>query len=157
MKHYVLAMLEERHIHIREMAALLYEIQSQYISTLTMDMCHDAIIKVLEKREVQFNILTGLVLDIAAEKKMLPETLNRMIESDYPMYGVDENIGFAIAGIYGTISMTNYGYLDKEKPGLISQLNNDKNQVNTFADDIASALIAAAAARLAHQYQGEMK
>ena len=70
------------------------------------------------------------------------------------MYGVDETIGLAIATIYGTIALTNFGYLDKEKPGYISQLNDDKSQVNTFADDIASALVAAGAARLAHQYQG---
>ena len=68
------------------------------------------------------------------------------------MYGIDEIIPLSIVNVYGTIGLTNYGYLDKEKIGILKDLDNGKNhKCNTFLDDIVAAIAAAAASRIAHQ------
>lgn len=67
------------------------------------------------------------------------------------MYGIDEVLGLGIANIYGTIGTTSFGYLDKEKVGVIGKLNDNKiNKVNTFMDDLVAGIASAAAAKIAH-------
>ena len=64
---------------------------------------------------------------------------------------IDEIIPLSIVNIYGTIGLTNYGYLDKEKVGIIKELDNKEGKrVNTFLDDLVAAIAAAAASRIAH-------
>jgi len=47
--------------------------------------------------------------------------------------------------------MTNYGYIDRVKPGILGRLNNrEDGQIHTFLDDLVGAIAAAAAARLSH-------
>ena len=55
--------------------------------------------------------------------------------------------------MYGTIGLTNFGYLDKKKIGIIKELDEKKKveRVTTFADDLVAAIAAAASARIAHQ------
>ncbi|HEY8489236.1 MAG TPA: phosphatidylglycerophosphatase A, partial [Thermaerobacter sp.] len=57
-----------------------------------------------------------------------------------------------ITNVYGSIGLTNFGYLDKVKLGVIERLNNEKAQgrVQTFLDDLVAGVAAAAAARIAH-------
>lgn len=155
MKEEVISLLESRGIFMKDLIDILFDLQVSYIPTLTREICENSLQGVLAKREVQNVILTGLALDMLAEKQLLPTALNDMLVHDAPLYGVDENLGFAISGIYGTIGNTGYGYLDKEKPGLIGRLNDQKDQVNTFADDIVGAIVAAAAARMAHRLMEE--
>ncbi len=84
------------------------------------------------------------------EEKLLPEPLQSIVESDEGLYGIDEIIPLSIVNVYGTIGLTNYGYLDKEKIGIIKELDEQKGEyVNTFLDDLVAA-IAAAASRIAH-------
>ena len=71
--------------------------------------------------------------------------------SDAGLFGIDEALAMSIANIYGTIGITNFGYLDKMKPGIIGQLDQHPQAVHTFSDDLVGAIAAAAAARLAHQ------
>jgi phosphatidylglycerophosphatase A len=53
--------------------------------------------------------------------------------------------------LYGTIGLTSYGYLDKEKFGIIKELDTKKNgKVNTFLDDLVAGIASAAASRYAH-------
>ena len=86
-----------------------------------------------------------------AEKKLLPEPLQTIVESDEGLFGIDEIIPLSIVNVYGTIGLTNYGYLDKEKLGVISKLDKMKNgSVHTFLDDLVAAIAAAAASRIAH-------
>ena len=57
----------------------------------------------------------------------------------------------SIVNVYGTIGLTNFGYLDKKKIGIIKKVDEEKcNRVNTFLDDIIAAIAAAAASRIAH-------
>lgn len=90
-------------------------------------------------------------MDEIAEKKLLPEPLQSIVERDEGLYGIDEIIPLSIVNVYGTIGLTNFGYLDKEKIGIIKELDEMKGEaVNTFLDDLVAALAAAAASRIAH-------
>ena len=82
------------------------------------------------KREVQNAILTGLELDELAEKGLLSEPLSSMLLSDYGLYGVDEVLALAIVNVYGSIGFTNFGYVDKTKPGIIGKLDAEGKKDN---------------------------
>ncbi len=144
-------LLEERGVEIEDIAEIVYHLQEDYYKDLTMDICIENIYKVLEKREVCHAILTGIAIDKAAEKKQLEEPLQSIIENDEGLYGIDEIIPMSIVNVYGTIGLTNFGYLDKKKIGIIKKVDEEKcNRVNTFLDDIIAAIAAAAASRIAH-------
>lgn len=72
-----------------------------------------------EKREVQNTILTGIQLDILAENKELMNPLLDIIVEDEGLYGIDEIMALSIVNVYGSIGFTNYGYIDKIKPGIL--------------------------------------
>ncbi len=64
---------------------------------------------------------------------------------------IDEILAFSIVNLYGSIGFTNYGYLDKVKPGIIKKLDSEEGgRCNTFLDDLVGAVAAAAAGKLAH-------
>ncbi|SDB94296.1 phosphatidylglycerophosphatase A family protein [Shouchella lonarensis] len=144
--------LDERGVKLEDIAELVYFLQKKYHPNLTMDMCLENVDRVLAKREVQNAILTGIQLDVLTEKGVLEKPLQQMLEQDEGLYGVDEIIAFAIVNVYGSIGFTNYGYIDKEKPGILKQLNSKSSgQCHTFLDDIVGAIAAAASSRLAHR------
>ncbi|WP_047979640.1 phosphatidylglycerophosphatase A family protein [Ornithinibacillus contaminans] len=144
-------LLQERGVSLEEIAELVYYLQSNYHENLSMDDCLYNVDRVLEKREVQNAILTGIQLDKLAEKKLLEEPLQTAIEIDESLYGVDEIIAFSIVNVYGSIGFTNYGYIDKQKPGVLKRLNDKSSgECHTFLDDIVGAIAAAASSRLAH-------
>ena len=155
MKKAVLELMKERQITIEKIAELVFILQKSYYENLTFALCLDAVDTVLDKRDVQHAILTGLALDIAAEEGHLPKVLNEIISRDEALYGIDEVLGMAITNIYGTIGVTGFGYLDKTKIGLVGELDESREQVNTFADDLVAAIAAAAAAKLAHSAKRE--
>lgn len=152
---YCMELLDRRGITIEAIADLVYWLQKPYIKALTLEDCVISVKRILSKREVQYAVITGLTLDIACEERRLPEVLQDAISNDAPLYGVDEVFGLAIANIYGTIGVTNYGYLDKIKKGLIGEMDSDENHVHTFADDLVGAIAAAGAAQLAHNLNEE--
>lgn len=144
-------LLEERGVKIDDIAELVYYLQSSYHNELTMDECRYNVNRVLSKREVQNAVITGIQLDVLAEKKLLEEPLLETIVTDESLYGVDEIIALSIVNVYGSIGFTNYGYIDKQKPGILKRLNDKSSgSVNTFLDDIVGAIAAAASSRLAH-------
>ncbi|MGM9929185.1 MAG: phosphatidylglycerophosphatase A [Bacillus sp. (in: firmicutes)] len=146
--------LKERGVTAHDIAELVYYLQSAYHENLTIEKCLQNVERVLSKREVQNAILTGIQLDLLAEKKLLEEPLQSIIETDEGLYGVDEILAFSIVNVYGSIGFTNYGYIDKQKPGILNKLN-DKSlgSCHTFLDDIVGAIAAAASSRLAHREQ----
>jgi phosphatidylglycerophosphatase A len=150
------AWLEERGVTVDEIADLVYFLQVKYHPDLDIETCKENVERVISKREVQNAILTGIQLDILTEKKMLEEPLQSILERDESLYGVDEIIALSIVNVYGSIGFTNYGYIDKLKPGILERLN-DKNsgQCHTFLDDIVGAIAAAASSRLAHRLGSE--
>ena len=76
--------------------------------------------------------------------------LSEMLLQDEGLYGIDEVLAYGICNLYGSIALTNYGYIDKVKPLIISKLNSKGKQCNTFLDDIVGAIAASAASRFAH-------
>ncbi|MCM3161181.1 phosphatidylglycerophosphatase A [Metabacillus litoralis] len=144
--------LVKRGVKLEDIADLVYFLQEKYHPDLSMDDCLDNVDRVLTKREVQNAILTGIQFDILAEKEQLEEPLQSIIGTDESLYGVDEILAFSIVNIYGSIGFTNYGYIDKMKPGILQYLNDKSGgKCHTFLDDIVGAIAAAASSRLAHR------
>ncbi|MCJ8009445.1 phosphatidylglycerophosphatase A [Lederbergia wuyishanensis] len=149
-------LLKERGVTIEDIAELVMFLQKKYHPALEIEECIYNIERVLQKREVQNAILTGIQLDILAENGKLDEPLQSIIASDESLYGVDEILAFSIVNVYGSIGFTNYGYIDKQKPGILEKLNDHSSgQCHTFLDDIVGAIAAAASSRLAHSSKGE--
>ena len=144
-------LLKERGVQLEDIADLVMHLQNKYIPHLTQSECLENIEAVLTKREVQNAIITGIELDKLAEQGALSQPLQSILMTDEGLYGIDEIMGLSIVNLYGTIGFTNYGYLDKSKPGIIAKLNSkDRVHCHTFLDDIVCAIAAAAASRIAH-------
>lgn len=145
----VIKKLNDRGVELEDIAQIVHDIQKNYIE-LTIEDCIENIMEVLNKREVQYAILTGIQIDELAEKDLLDEPLLSIIKSDEGLYGIDEVLAVSIAHIYGSIGFTNFGYLDKTKPGIIATIDSLDGTVGTFLDDIICGIAAAAAAKMAH-------
>ncbi len=144
-------MIKERGVKLEDIGDLVMELQIGFYPDLTKEICLENVHAVLRKRETVHAILTGIALDEIAEKKGLPEPLQSIVESDEGLYGIDEIIPLSIVNVYGSIGLTNYGYLDKEKIGILKELDEKKNgEVHTFLDDLIAAIAAAASSRIAH-------
>lgn len=144
--------LKRRNVTIEDISEIVYEMQSPYNKGLTMEHCIQSVERVLTKREVQHAVLVGVELDELAEKKMLSQPLQAIIESDEGLFGVDETLALGSVFTYGSIAVTTYGHLDKQKIGIIERLDTKVGgQVNTFLDDLVGSIAACAASRLAHR------
>lgn len=144
--------LDERGVKTTDIAELVYFLQKDYHEDLKIEECLHNVERVISKREVQNAIITGIQLDRLAEKGLLDEPLQSIIKTDEGLYGVDEVLAFSIVNVYGSIGFTNYGYIDKLKPGILKHLNDKSTgQCHTFLDDIVGAIAAAASSRLAHR------
>lgn len=151
MKETCLKLLQDRGVTVEDIGELVFYLQEKYVPNLDMETCLDNIDRVLSKREVQNAILTGICLDVMAEKNQLAEPLQSIIKEDEGLYGVDEIMALAIINVYGSIGFTNYGYVDKVKPGILKKLNDKSSgKCHTFLDDIVGAIAASASSRLAH-------
>lgn len=147
--------MRERGVDLESIASITLVLQSPYIDGLDFETCLDHVERVVRKREVQHAILTGLELDILAEKDLLSEPLASIIKNDYSLYGIDEILALAIVNVYGSIGFTNFGYVDKKKMGIIKDLDIEgkkPDKCHTFLDDIVGAIAAAAASSIAHRY-----
>ncbi|GAA3624008.1 phosphatidylglycerophosphatase A family protein [Secundilactobacillus similis] len=144
----------EKNITIEDIASITYGMQRQYVPELQESEAVDAVIDVLHKREVLNNAMVGIALDQLATKELLPQPLQSIVENDSGVFGVDELLAEGgISGIYGKIATTNFGYLDREKHGILKRLDTVKGKgINTFLDDIIAAVAAAAGSKIAHKY-----
>lgn len=148
--------LKERGVKLQDIADLVFYLQHKYHENLKLEDCLANVERVLSKREVQNAIITGIQLDVLAEKGLLEEPLQNFIKTDESLYGVDEILALSIVNVYGSIGFTNYGYIDKQKPGILEQLNDKTSGTcHTFLDDIVGAIAAAASSRLAHRAASE--
>ena len=146
-------LLKERGVDIIDIAEIVYKMQVEYTKTLTMTECVESVHRVLEKREIQHAILVGIELDKLAEQGKLSEPLQSIVASDEGLFGVDETIALGSVFGYGSIAVTTFGFLDKEKIGIIKELDTKGKgkQVNTFLDDLVCSIAANASSRLAHR------
>lgn len=143
--------LLKRGVSVDDIAEIVYSLQLPYNADLQIAECKQSVRAVLGKREVQYVLFTGIALDELAERKLLPEPLQSIMETDESLYGVDETLALGITNVYGMIGLTSFGYLDKVKPGIIRQLNLKGEKIHVFLDDLVAGLAAAASARIAHQ------
>jgi len=153
MKDICLNLLVERGVELEDISQVVFDLQKKYVPGLNLKICENAIHRVLDKREVQNAILTGVELDVLAEKNLLSEPLQSLIANDNSLYGIDEILVLSICNVYGSIGLTNFGYVDKVKPGIIGKLDEigkKTNKCHTFLDDIIGAIAAAAASKIAH-------
>ncbi|MBB5354209.1 phosphatidylglycerophosphatase A [Anoxybacillus mongoliensis] len=151
-----LQLLTERGVTIPAIAEIVYEMQSPYNKNLTMAECIESVEKVLQKREVQHAILVGIELDKLAENGMLSEPLQMIVETDEGLFGVDETLALGAVLGYGSIAVTTFGHLDKNKVGIIKQLDTKRGKgVHTFLDDLVASVAASASGRLAHNLRDE--
>lgn len=149
-------LLESRGVTVNDIAECARFLQADYHVDLKMEELLESVMSVLSKREVQNAIMTGVELDIAAEKSLMADKdLEKILRRDEGLYGVDEVLAYGICNLYGSIALTNFGYIDKKKYGIIAKLNDegkDSGVVNTFIDDIVGAIAASAASRFAHRW-----
>lgn len=149
-------LLESRGVTVGDIADCARFLQADYHVDLKKEELLESVMSVLSKREVQNAIMTGIALDIAAEKGSLEDKdLESLLRRDEGLYGVDEVLAYGICNLYGSIALTNFGFIDKKKYGIIAKLNDegkDSGVVNTFIDDIVGAIAASAASRFAHRW-----
>lgn len=144
--------LKRRGVTLEEIAEIVFEMQFPYNKGLTIEHCIESVKSVLKKREMQHAILVGIELDELAEKKMLSAPLQQIVEADEGLFGVDETIALGAVFTYGSIAVTTFGHLDKNKIGLISKLDTKiGGAVHTFLDDLVASIASSAASRLAHR------
>lgn len=146
----VIDSLNKRNISIEDIAKITYELQKDHSPNVSVKTYAKNIDEILHRHEVLNNALTAFALDDLAEAHELPEPLQTIVARDFSLFGVDESLAISITNLYGTIGITNFGYVDKVKKGIIRRLDEDKNHVNTFADDIIGAVAVAAGAKVAH-------
>lgn len=155
-REHCIQLLAERGVSLDDIADCARYLQADYHVNLTKEEFLDSVNRVLSKREAQFAIMTAVELDRLAEQgKMNDKELESLLMTDAPLYGVDEVVAYGICNRYGSIALTNFGFIDKKKYGVIDRLNqegHDGKRCNTFLDDIVGALAAGAAARFAHRF-----
>ncbi|MCK6256799.1 phosphatidylglycerophosphatase A [Fictibacillus sp. KIGAM418] len=150
------ALLAERGVTIPEIAEIVFEMQSPFSPQLTMTECIESVDAVLTKREIQHALLVGIELDKLAEKRMLSEPLQSIVEMDEGLFGVDETIALGAVFGYGSIAVTTFGHLDKYKMGIIRKLDTKTSEgIHTFLDDLVASIAANASSRLAHRLRDQ--
>lgn len=150
---YVISELRSNGVTIDDIADIAFSYEEKYIPELKKEDAWKAVDTILHKREVANTAMVALNLDKLATKGLLDEPLQYLVEEDAGVFGVDELLASGIANLYGQIGITNFGYADKDKTGIIRNLDTVKGKlVHTFIDDIVGALAAAAAAKLTHDF-----
>lgn len=144
--------LVRRGVSIEEIAKIVFEMQEPYNEGLQLSHCVESVESVLLKREMQHALLVGVELDELAEQGKLSRPLQQIVDADEGLFGVDEMIGLGAVLTYGSIAVTTFGHLDKNKIGVIRELDTKAGgQVHTFLDDLVASIAACASARIAHR------
>ena len=149
---FVVDRLAERGVKQIDLAKIAYETQRQYEPQVTLEECEEAIVDVMHKRELMNNAMVMLELDRLTEEGQVKEPLSSIIKNDAGVFGVDETIALQIATIYGTIGTTNFGYFDRVKSGIMKKFDTSDEHVNTFIDDLLSAIVAAVCGNIDNKY-----
>jgi phosphatidylglycerophosphatase A len=147
-------MLKDRGVTIQDIVDCVFYLQKDYNANLDNGILTNSVLKVLEKREVQYALMTAIELDVNAEKnRYLDKDLEEIVKNDLGLFGTDEVLAYGICNLYGSIALTNFGFLDKQKIGVVARLNDEGKKegvCHTFLDDMVAAIAAAAASRFAH-------
>lgn len=148
---FVIKKLKQRGIDLKDICAKAIEEQKKHGVETSMADARKYLINLLHKREIMNVIMTGIYLDEQAEKGLIEGPLQDIVASDAPSFGLDESFAFVITSLFGSIAGSNFGALDVNKTGKAKELDNSEGHVNTFLDDIFSALVASLEAKMAHE------
>ncbi|WP_139490129.1 phosphatidylglycerophosphatase A family protein [Brevibacillus dissolubilis] len=150
--------LIDRGVNVEDIAEIVFLMQSPYHPNLTMEPCIASVNAVLEKREIQHAILVGVELDMLAEKGLLSEPIQSIIAQDEGLFGCDETLALGSVFTFGSIAVTTFGHLDKQKVGVIKRLDTKSSgQVHTFLDDLVASIASNASSRMAHRLRDEQE
>lgn len=146
-------LLNERGVELKDIVECVVFLQDGYSKIIDREIIMEDILGILDKREVQHTVMTGIAIDKAVEEKHFGnKELCDIIMNDAGLYGIDEVLAYSICNLYGSIALTNFGYIDRVKPGIIGKLNEPVEGVcNTYLDDVVGAIAAAAASKHAHK------
>jgi len=147
-----LELLESRGVKLDDIVDIVDFLQRPYTPDLDRKLCEHHVLAVLRKQQTFHTVQLAIKIDAAVEQGEFSKQYNHIVGMDEGLFGVDESIATAIPLMYGTIALTNFGYLDKAKTGIIKELDSDhtEGKCNTFVDDLVCGLVAAACGRLAH-------
>lgn len=149
-----IALLTKRGVSLDELVDCVYFLQKDYHPNLDKKVLLESVLSVLDKREVQYALMTAIELDVLAENKLYQnKDLQAIVRRDEGLFGTDEVLAYGICNLYGSIALTNFGFIDKQKYGVVARLNEegkDGKHCHTFLDDMVAAIAAAAASRFAH-------
>jgi phosphatidylglycerophosphatase A len=158
-----LELLKSRGVELEDIVDILDHLQRPYNPDMERQLCVDNVLAVLRKQQTFHAIQLAIKMDTAVEAGECSEQYTHTVGHDEGLFGVDESVATAIPLMYGTIAITNFGFLDKAKIGIIADLDSDHTggKCNTFIDDIVCGIAAAACGRLAHnntpQYSKPLK
>jgi phosphatidylglycerophosphatase A len=145
--------LKSRGVSVDDIAKIAYKQQSKWKDDISFQVCYDSVEKILSLRDVFHILQLGAEIDRLTEENAFKGPIQSILATDLGMFGIDELFGIELAGLYGTIGKTNFGDIDVNKPGIVSQLNDKGKGENaachTFLDDIVGAVAAAASTRVA--------
>ena len=130
--------LEERGVTVHDIALIAMSIQEKY-QNITCEQCEKMVDYILDKRETIYAVLTGIAIDEGAEKGLFNEEINKLINDDAGLYGLDEILALSIVNMNGSIALTKFGYLDKLNLGSLERLiKKEKKAINAIlsVDDI---------------------
>ena len=146
-------LLEERGVTLDDIVECVIYLQTGYNEFINPEEIMEDVLSILGKRDVQHTVMTGIAIDKAVEQNNFGDSLiHDIIIKDAGLYGLDEVLAYSICNLYGSIALTNFGYIDRVKPGIIGRLNEHvEGRCNTFLDDIVGAIAAAAASKSAHK------
>lgn len=149
---FVVSTIANRGVTQNDMAHILQQMTIEFVPEITIQECRSVIEDVMHKRDYLSTAMIMLDLDRLAESHRLSQPLNDIISADAGVFGVDEDLAVSIATLYGPIGVTNFGYLDRVKKGIIKKIDRDASHVNTFLDDLIGATIAAGCGKISHQH-----
>jgi phosphatidylglycerophosphatase A len=149
-----LSILSRRGVTLKHLVDMVLGLQLPYNLALTYEECEEHVLKVLRKQQTFHTVQLCAQIDEGVEQGIFGPQFQAIVNNDEGLYGVDEAVNISISMMYGMIAITNFGFLDKAKPGIIGELDSDhaNGKCNTFMDDTVCALVSASCARLAHNH-----
>lgn len=154
---FVMNELKKRNINSHTVGEAAYQLQHQYLPELTIADFGYQLNEILKKREVLNTLALGFEIDNLATEKKLSEPLQTIIENDLGIFGLDELLAMNISQLYGSLSVSNFGFADKIKVGIAKDLDTDESHVRTFSDDLFSALVSAVIGRCGNGAKLDLK
>lgn len=145
-------LLDKRNVPVESLGGLVYAGQKEHNPDIELDECIDAVYHVLHKREIQNILLLGINVDMWVDRGIEDRYLAEILKHDEGQFQCDETLSHGCVEIFGGIGISNLGYLDHVKPGIIGKVDARKNSCNVFLDDILAGIVASAEAYVANKH-----